>query len=186
MQDEILVRKIADGDEEAFGCMIDAYSKLLWVVVGGILGNVGTAQDIEECISDVFVEVWKKPKAFDGQKGTLKNFLAVIAKSKALDRYRSLSKNKIVEIDEAIGASDDDLLEYVIDKEMYAALYEAINSLAEPNREIIVRRYFFEEKPSCIAKKTSISVKEIENRLYQSKQKLKTILAGKEIFKNES
>ena len=185
MPDDILIRKIIDGEHEAFVYMIDTYSKLLWVIAGGILGSIGTAQDIEECISDVFVEVWKKPKAFNKQKGTLKNFLAVIAKNKALDRYRVLSKEKIVEIEEAINASDDDLLEYVIDKELYAALYEAVNTLTEPNKEIIIRRYFFEEKPACIAEKTSMPVKEVENRLYQSKQKLRNILNAKEIFNDE-
>ena len=185
MQDDILIQKIIDGDQDAFSYMIDSHNKLLWVIVGGILNNIGTAQDIEECISDVFIEVWKKPKAFKKQKGTLKNFLAVIAKSKALDRYRVLSKRKIVEIDEAIKSSDDDLLDYVIDKDMYASLYEAINLLTEPNREIIIRRYFFEEKTSYIAEKTAIPVKEVENRLYQSKLKLRTILSGKEIFNNE-
>jgi len=185
MQDNVIIQKIIEGNQEVFSYIVDTYSKLLWVIVGGILGNIGTAQDIEECISDVFIEIWKKPKAFANQKGTLKNFLAVIAKSKALDRYRVLSKRKIVEIDEAIKSSDDDLLDYVIDKEMYAALYEAINSLTEPNREIIIRRYFFEEKPACIAERTDMPVKEVENRLYQSKLKLKTILNGKEIFDNE-
>ena len=182
MQDDVIIQKIIDGDEESFCYMIDQYSKLLWVIVGGILNNIGTAQDIEECISDVFITVWQKPKNFKRQKGTLKNFLAVIAKSKALDRYRILSKKKIIEIDEVIRASDDDLLDYVIDKDMYAALYDAINLLTEPNKEIIIRRYFFEEKPAHIAEKTCIPVKEVENRLYQSKLKLKTILTGKEIF----
>jgi RNA polymerase sigma-70 factor (ECF subfamily) len=185
VQDDVIIKKIIKGDTEAFNYMIDAYNKLLWVVAGGIVSSIGTAQDIEECISDVYIELWKKPKAFSRQKGTLKNYLAVIAKYKALDRYRVLSKSKITEIDEAIKASDDDLLDYIIDKEMYAALYEAIDSLIEPNKEILIRRYFFEEKPACIAAKTAIPVKEVENRLYQSKLKLRTILTGKEIFNNE-
>ena len=185
MDEEIIVEKIMAGNEEAFAQIVDKYSKLLWVIAGGILGSIGTEQDIEECVSDVFIEIWKKPKAFKKQRGTLKNFLAVIAKSKALDRYRALSKMKIVEIDEVINLSDDGLLGYVIDREMYAELYEAINLLSEPNKEIIIRRYFFEEKPACIAEKISMPLKEVENRLYQSKQKLKTILNGKELFNDE-
>ena len=177
--DDVIIQKIIDGDEESFGYMIDKYSKLLWVIVGGILNNIGTVQDIEECISDVFVEVWQNPKAFIKQKGPLKNYLAVMAKSKALDRYRVLSKSKIVEINETIKSSDDDLLDYVINKEMYASLYEAIDSLSEPNKEIIIRRYFFEEKPAYIAERTNIPVKEVENRLYQSKLRLRIILTEK-------
>jgi len=173
LDDEILIQKLLDEEQEAFSYIIDNYSKLLWVVVGGILGKVGTPEDIEECISDVFVQIWRNPRAYSQQKGSIKTYLAVIAKSKALDTYRKLSKFKIIELDEAIRAKDDDLLDYIVDKENGEALFAAIESLPEPNKEIVVRRYFFEEKPSNIAKAISLPVKEVENRLYQSKQKLR-------------
>ena len=179
MQDNELIQRICEGGQDAFSYMIDTYSKLLWLVVGGILGSVGTPQDIEECISDVYVQVWQNPDAFNGQRGSFKTYLTVIARSKALDTYRKLSKNKIIEINEAINASDDDLLDYIIDKEMCQDLYTAIESLPEPNKEIMIRRYFFEEKPSKIAENTSLPVKEVENRLYQGKLKLRKILVEK-------
>ena len=178
MQDDILIQKISDGEQDAFLYMIEAYSKLLWVVAGGILGTIGTTQDIEECISDVFVHVWKNPKAFNPQKGTFKTFLAAIARNKALDVYRRLSKIKIIELNEAISGLDDDLLEYIVEKEMHDKLYAAIETLTEPNREIVIRRFFFEEKPQRIAAKIDIPIKEVENRLYQSKLKLRKILEG--------
>jgi len=178
LQDDVLIQKISNGEQDAFLYMIETYSKLLWVVVGGILGNVGTPQDIEECISDVYVHIWKNPVAYNHQKGSFKTFLAVIARSKALDTYRKLSKSKIIELDEAIGASDDDLLEYIVEKEMHSELYAAIETLTEPNKEIVIRRFFFDEKPRRIAEKTDIPVKEVENRLYQSKLKLRKILQG--------
>ena len=113
LDDEVLVQKLLNEEQEAFSYIIDSYSKLLWVVVGGILGKVGTPQDIEECISDVFVQLWKNPSVFNHQKGSLKTFLAVIAKSKALDTYRKLSKSKMVALNEAIRSADDDLLDYM-------------------------------------------------------------------------
>ena len=176
LTDNILVQKLRDGDQDAFSYMIDTYSKLLWVIVGGILGNIGAVQDIEECISDVFIQVWKNPNAFDPEKGSLKTFLAVVAKSKALNAYRKLSKSRIVELEEAVMSADCDLLEYIVEKEMCCELYNAITSLTEPNKEILLRRYFFDEKPARIAERFSIPVKEVENRLYQSKIKLRKIL----------
>jgi RNA polymerase sigma-70 factor (ECF subfamily) len=171
--EEILVHKLSEGDQDAFSYLIDTYSKLLWVVAGGILGRIATTQDIEECVSDVFVHIWQNPQGFDPKKGSLKTFLAVVAKSKALDMYRKLSKNKIVELDEAINSSDYGLLEYIVNKEMCHELYTAIASLPEPNKEIVMRRYFFDEKPAKIAESISLPVKEVENRLYQSKAKLR-------------
>ena len=179
MSDNELIQKLINREQDAFSYMIDTYSKLLWVIVGGILGKVGTPQDIEECISDVYVQVWKNPETFNQQKGSLKTFLAIVAKSKALDTYRKLSKSKIVELDEAIRLTDDDLINYIVDKEMCRELYAAIESLTEPNKEIVIRRYFFEERPASIAKSTSLPVKEVENRLYQSKLKLREKLEGR-------
>ena len=178
MNDNELIQKLLEGNQDAFSYMIDTYSKLLWVVVGGILGNVGTTQDIEECISDVYIQIWKNPNTFNMQKGSLKTFLAVIAKGKALDTYRKLTKSKITELNEAILSTDDDLLDYIANKEMVQELYTAIESLTEPNKEIVIRRYFFEERPANIAKSISLPVKEVENRLYQSKLKLRKILEG--------
>ena len=173
MNDEMLMKSISQGDQSAFSCMIRTYSKLLWVVVGGILGGIGTVQDIEECISDVYVHVWQNPTAFDPHKGSLKTFLAVIAKNRALNVYRKLSKANIAELDEAISSADNDLLDYIVDKEMSQELYAAIATLAEPDKEILIRRYFFDQKPAAIAEHTALPVVEVKNRLYQSKLRLR-------------
>lgn len=180
MSDEELIQKIINGDQNTLLHIMDTYSKLLWVVVAGALSGIGTSEDIEECISDVYVQVWKNPYSFDSDKGSLKTFLAIIAKSKAIDKYRKLSKSSAAPLDEAINSTDDDLLEYIINCEMHQELYEAIETLNEPNKEIVIRRYFFEEKVSKIAENISLPLKEVENRLYQSKLKLRKELEKKE------
>ena len=178
MSDEILIQKLQNGEDEASSYMIHAYSKLLWAIVGGILSKVGSRQDIEECISDVFVQLWMNPKAFNPEKGSLKTYLAVIAKSKALNAYRKLSKSKAAELDEAVTLSDDDLLDSILESEKHNELYAAIANLTEPNKEILLRRYFLDEKPSAIAEHISLPLKEVKNRLYQSKLRLRKILLG--------
>jgi RNA polymerase sigma-70 factor (ECF subfamily) len=182
LHDEELIQKLLNGDQNAFSHLIDKYNRLLWVIVGGILGGIGTAQDIEECISDVYVQVWKHPRAFNKQKGSLKTFLCVIAKSRALNVYKKLVKMNIADLNGIIRAEDDDLLDYILNKEMIQVLYTAIESLAEPDKEIVIRRYFLEEKPARIAENISLPVKEVENRLYRSKLKLRRRLEEKEVL----
>ena len=176
MDDEKLTEILRSGNKEAFFHIIDTYNKLLWIIVGGVLNRVGSAEDIEECISDVYVSLWKNPKAYDSRKGSLKTFIAVIAKHKALDRYRQLIKIKFVELDETSCSADDDLLEHIAKYDLYSKLYEAIHSLKTPDKEILMLRYFFDKMPLAIADKLSIPVKEVKNRLYQSKLKLKEVL----------
>ena len=182
MDEKRLQELIFAGDAEAYIHIMETYNKLLWVIVGGILSGVGTSEDIEECISDVYLNLWQNPAAFNSEKGTLKTFLAVIAKRRALDKYRKLTRVKIVELDEAVCLADDDLFEYVAQQELNAELYQAIRLLKEPDKEILTRRYFFDEKPSAIADKTCLPLKEVENRLYQSKSKLRKILKDRQVM----
>ena len=184
MDDVKLMDMIRSGNEEALTHIIEEYSKLLWIIVGGILNNVGNSEDIEECISDTYMSLWNKPKAFDPRKGSLKTFLAVIAKRRALDKYRLLVKTNIIELDEAIASSDDDLFEFIAKRELYNELYEAIRLLGEPDKEILIRRYYFEEKPSAIANNIHIPLKEVKNRLYQSKMRLRKALCESEVVDN--
>jgi len=177
LDDEKMIELMRSGDSEAFLNAMAKYKKLLWVIAGGILSNVGTHEDIEECVSDVYVHLWKNLKAFDPRKGSLKTYLAVIAKNKAIDKYRQLTKIQIMELNEAISSSDDDLFEYISRQGLFGELYDAIRSLEEPDKEILVRRFFFDETPSIISDKTTIPVKEVKNRLYQSKLRLRKILS---------
>lgn len=184
MEERKLMDLISSGDTQAYIQIMEKYNKLLWVIVGGILNNTGTSEDVEECISDVYLSLWKNPAAFDNRKGSLKTFLSVLARRRAVDKYRQLTKIKIIELDEAISASDGDLLEYIAKQDSYRELYDAIRLQGEPDKEILIRRYFFDEKPTGIAEKTHLSVKEVKNRLYQSKLRLHKILSEKEISYN--
>ncbi|MCL2323678.1 MAG: sigma-70 family RNA polymerase sigma factor [Oscillospiraceae bacterium] len=181
MDEDTLAKGIYNKDEKTFEMLMNTYNKLLWVIVGAVLSKVGTEEDIEECISDVYLKLWENPKAFDPQKGSIKTFLSILAKNKALDRYRNLSKTKIIELNEIINSNDDDLLDHIVNKEMSEKLYEIIQGLKEPDREILIRRYFLDEKPSIISDKISIPLKEVKNRLYQNKLKLKKLLSLNEL-----
>ena len=181
MTEDKLVEIVRSGDRDGYFNIVEKYNKLLWVIVGGVIGVVGTAEDIEECVSDVYISLWRNPKAFDPHKGSLKTFLSAIAKRKALDRYRQLVRKQTSELDEMLMSQDDDLIEYVTKRDLQKVLYDAVESLKEPDKEILIRRYFFDEKPSDIAIKLSLQVKEIKNRLYQSKLKLMKLLKSEEV-----
>jgi len=186
LDEKKLVEMLHSKNRDTFLHLIEMYNKLLWVVVASVLGGVGTNEDIEECISDVYVRLWLNPEIYDPQKGTLKTFITIVAKRKAFDKYRQLSKRKIIEFEEASFFSEDELSENVIKNDLYNELFTAIQSLKEPDKEIMIRRYFLDEKPSFIANKISLSVKEIKNRLYQSKLRLKEMLKSKEVADYES
>ena len=117
MSDEKVVGAIKHGNEEAINHVITKYSKLMWSIASSILHNVASDQDIEECVADVFVYLWKHPEKYDPQRGTLKVWLSVVARSQAIDKYRDLSKNNAVPLDDTVFIEQTDICDGMMDSE---------------------------------------------------------------------
>ena len=123
--------------------IINKYSKLLWSVSSKILTGIGNEQDVEECIADVFIDLWKEPDKFDPTRGSLKSWLCLKCKSKSLDRFRKLTSHITDELDEGILT---DLMEpgkEITRRENMKSIRSAVLSLDEPAREIMIRRFLW-------------------------------------------
>jgi RNA polymerase sigma factor (sigma-70 family) len=57
-------------------------------------------------------------------------------------------------------------------------LRKAVNGLGEPEREIMIRRFYMEQKPSQIAKAMGIPVRKVGNIIYRTKGRLREELKG--------
>ncbi len=176
MTEEAIVRGLQQQNETVIQQVILKYSRLLWPIVQAVLHNVGSIQDTEECVADVFIHLWQQPEAFDPSRGTLKTWLCMVARSKAIDRYRVLSRNATVPLDGAMMAGRMGLQEALMQQETRRELQRAIASLQDTEREILLRRYYYEQKPRQIALALGLTVKQVDNSLYRAKQKLKTAL----------
>lgn len=180
MSDSQLADAICRGDEAAIRQAINRYSRLLWSICGAILGTVGTTADIEECVADVFVCLWQNPGRFDASRGKLKTYLSIVARSMATDRYRQLSRRSAIPLDEALPAGALDIADELLSRDAKRALIAAVGSLSEPDREILVRRYCCEQKPRQIALALGMPAKQVENRLYCTKRRLRQALTEQE------
>lgn len=47
----------------------DTYGKSIHGLIYRIIGSIGTKEDIEECVSDVIVEVWNNYQGYDPKRG---------------------------------------------------------------------------------------------------------------------
>jgi len=166
--------------DEAVMCqVINKYSRLLWPVVSAVLHTVGSEQDVEECVADAFIYLWEYPEKFDPKRGSLKSLLCILARSRAIDRYRELLRKGTLPLEEAVLSADPGMQELLIQEETRQELLAAVQALAEPNREILVRRYYHNQKPREIALALGLTVKQVDNSLYRSKQQLRLLLTEK-------
>lgn len=169
MQEKNIIDAIKAGDEQAMQKIICRYSRLLWSIVGAVLSQVGTTEDMEECVADVFIDLWEHPQKYDESRGSLKAWLSVIARNKAIDRYRQKTKIQTIPLEETV------LAQMGVESEMEnrEGLQEALAELTEEEKEILLRRYVYQQKPKEMAVALGLSVKQIENRLYRIKAKMR-------------
>ena len=177
MNDEKIVRAIRDGSEAAIGQVIDRYSRLMWSIVSAVLKNTGAEQDVEECVADVFIYLWENPGKYDPQRGKLKAWLSVVARSRAIDRYRELSRRNDVPLEDTFIADRIGAADRVLARETRQDLIRAIEALEELDGEILIRRYYREQKPREIALALDMPVKQVENRLYRAKKKCRNMIS---------
>ena len=55
-------------------------------------------------------------------------------------------------------------------------LHSCLEKLEEQEKELIIRRYYYEQKPAEIAVALDMPKKQVENRLYYVRQKLKKMM----------
>ena len=166
--------------EREFEKCVNKYTRLLWSVAAPVLEGIGSEQDVEECVADVFIELWQRPEAYDPSRGSLKNWLCIKCKSRAIDAFRRLSAHISEELSEETLRSMAQLAEEDVSElreKRLAAVRAAVVRLDEPAREIMLRRFCLGQKPSQIAAAMDLNVRKVENVIYRTKQKLKEALA---------
>ena len=195
MSDEKIIQAIKDGDEQVISMVMRKYSKLLWKVTSVILVNASSVQEVEECVADVFIYLWRYPEKYESEKGKLSSWLCMVARSKAIDRYRNIIRKQEVSIEEQYnelskkGSMLEESYKYdivfqtygkiieplakLMEKEEKELLSSCIETLEDVEKEILIRRYYYEQKPKEIAIALDMQKKQVENCLYQTKQKLK-------------
>lgn len=176
MKEERIVNRIRDGDEQAIDTVMRRYAKLLWSVADGVLRGVASPQDVEECVADAFIKLWQEPEKFDPARGSLKLWLCLVVRSRALDRYREILRRGEQPINEEILSRSLNLEDRLLLEESKGRLMEALNLLPELDRDIVLRRYAREQKPKEIASALDLSVKQVKNRLFHAKEKLRSLM----------
>ncbi|MCM1092021.1 MAG: sigma-70 family RNA polymerase sigma factor [Butyrivibrio sp.] len=175
MNDKKIIAAIAARDEQMLAFVVRKYTRLLWKLAASVLINAASAQDVEECIADVFIYLWQYPERYDPDKAKLSSWLSMVTRSKAVDRYRKLMKSREISIEE-IALENMGYEKDMTGDEEKEALLSCIAELSEQEQELLIRRYFYEQKPTEIAAALNLPKKQVENRLYYVKQKLKKIM----------
>lgn len=183
LQDLELLKEFKHNAEQALGSLIDQYADLVYSIIHGKIVTVGTSEDVQECVSDVFLEFYKQVNKIDTEKGTVKAYLAIIAKRKGIDLYRKLirvaSHNvNLEEEDKQYEDRNTNIEQSVIQKEEQEYLLKAMDSLGEPDREIFIRKYYMGQKTKEIATALNLLDNTVDKKVSRGLKKLRILLGG--------
>lgn len=173
MQDEKILLGIRDRQENVMAKVMEKYARLLWPIAAAVLEGTGDARDVEECVADAFIYLWQNVGKFDLKRGSVKTLLCIVARSRAIDRRRELLRCQTVPLDDVRLWSGIGIQEAFLAEENRRELVREVNSLEEPAREILVRRYYYAQKPREIALAMGMTVKQVDNCLYRTKRQLR-------------
>lgn len=167
--------------EECMEAIFNGYCNYVYIIAATKLKSCGTAEDIEECVSDVFTEVFKKMNYLGDREGDLKGFIGVIAKRKAIDMYRKLSVKAYRTVsaeDEGIMeiSSGENIIESAEMSERNSILLNKIKELGEPDTSIIIKQYYYNMTVAEIGKAISMTAAAVQKRSVRARQKLKNML----------
>ena len=166
-------RRFLDGDKAAFEEIVN---ELFRPLVFFILGYVGNVHDAEDVAIDAFSDLIVNPRRYNF-KTTLKTYLFMIGKSRAVDLLRHRKVAVTADLSEAEDLADRDELEStVIRNEEKRALARAVRELPGDMRAAVHLVYFEDmtyDEAAKIMKKTR---KQVDNLICRAKSELKKAL----------
>ena len=154
--------------------MVHKYLPLVSTVVYNIGKSKLTKEDMEEVISDVFVTLWKNTDKII--EGKLKGYLCSIARTKTLDKLYYI-KEPPLDIDD-MQLEDDFYVEGIAEaNETAEVLKQLISEIPEPDREILIRYYYYRQTAATIADRLGMKLPTVKSKLKRTREKLRRKLA---------
>ncbi len=175
MNDQELIRGIKVNNSFCLNLLIEKYISYITSVIAHVGKNYLTRQDIEEISADAFTSLWEYKDEFVLEGKSVKSYLAAIARNR-VKNVLCMRKIKLLPLEEDLIDSELYVEEIVANRQMYEQINDIVNEMQEPDKEIFIRRYFYYEKTSQIAKELSINKKTIETRILRGREKLRKII----------
>ncbi len=179
MEDEKIVSLFLSRSEEAIALTSEKYGKKLQHFSCGIVDDEESAK---ECVNDVYLLAWNsipphRPFSY------FYAFLKKIARQVSLDLVRKQGRQKRKGELVALSAELETVLPHVEDVENTfdgKVLGEAINrflkTVPEDRRNVFVRRYWYTDSVSLIAKRYRMSEGTVKSQLFRTRNELKEYL----------
>lgn len=172
--DVALVGRMAQGDRSAVAALYARHSTALFGYAQALLRS---RQEAEDLIHDVFLEAWRRSGDYSVERGTVRAWLLVRVRSRALDRLKSAGRSRVVATDDERQHASTALPFAVGDEHR---LRELLSRMPEAQQEVILLGYFEDLSTVEIAERLQIPAGTVKSRTRAALAALRTVLGMKD------
>jgi RNA polymerase sigma-70 factor, ECF subfamily len=171
--DEMLLQNIAAGDRTAMHTLYARHNVRVYRFILRIVRDTTVAEDL---VSQVFLDVWRTAKQFEG-RSQVSTWLLSIARFKALTalrqrRFEDLDQDEVREI-----ADDSDTPETSLERATTRAILRAcVAKLSPAHREIINLVYYHEKSVEEVGQIIGIPQSTVKTRMFYARKQLADLL----------
>lgn len=172
MEERNLLELLRKKPNEGMKALMGQYMGLCYTIVRGRLAEF-PQEDIEECVSDVFMDTYRYRHKIDLEKGGFRAFLAIVARRRAADRYNIAVKKGTLPLEEGIQTEEKGL-----SFEEREALLQAIRSLGDPDEKILIWKFYYGYPTRKIAETLGLKENTVDQKVKRGLEKLRKTLEG--------
>lgn len=179
MEDERIVALYLNREERAIRHTAEKYGSRLRALSLGIVGDLSTAQ---ECENDTYLRAWNSIPPTD-PGSYLYAYLARIIRRISLNCCRDRSRLKrsaflcqlSAEMEQCIPAPEDTECR-LSEKLLKEAINHFLGTLGEEQRNVFLRRYWYLDSVSAIAKRYQMTGSKVKTMLFRTRSRLRDYL----------
>jgi RNA polymerase sigma-70 factor (ECF subfamily) len=197
LDDAALVREVTAGSESALATLYDRHADSVYAAACRLTSD---RQVAEEVVQETFLALWNRAELFDPAAGSLAAWIHTIARNRTVDRLRAAGRRpNLVALSAASGGDDATAaLERAVSighvlgganlgpgpegaiesAELRATLQDALASMPDQERTVIVLAYREELSQSEIAERLGWPLGTVKTRTRRALLRLRGILVG--------
>jgi RNA polymerase sigma-70 factor (ECF subfamily) len=167
--DSALVARMAAGDRSAVAALYARHVRSLYALARGMLKS---PQEAEDLIHDVFLEAWRRSADYSEERGTVRAWLFMRARSRALDRIKSAGRPLAV-LNEPMAASAVPAL-----AGDHGRLRDLLSAMPEVQQQVLILGYFEGLSTVEIAERLGIPAGTVKSRTRAALGALRHVLGS--------
>jgi RNA polymerase sigma-70 factor (ECF subfamily) len=143
-----------------------------------VLRDAAAAEDV---VQDAFMQLWNRPGAFDDRRGSLRSYITLLARSRAIDRWRTqgVQESTVERLTATLARElEGSAAERAIERDQSARAVSVIDRLPAPQREAVLLAFGGGLTTSEIAAAVGVPLGTAKSRVRLGLAKLRDLAGG--------